>query len=171
MQRFGEFLAVLRPIIDGDASTRTTLDTAHYTAVEAPSTPGAVQSPLPLTMAAGGAKGLRLAAMLRAGLGHHRSDRDRRRARPSRCSRRYGVSPPSSRQPAAQGRDPSTLGRVLLWTPIEPVLTSIGQFDELVAPYVELGFDQFVLHHPEQTGPYGGSCRVFEDIASKYPPV
>jgi hypothetical protein len=38
----------------------------------------------------------------------------------------------------------------------------------LVGPYVELGFDQFVLHHPEQTGPYGGSCRIFEQIASKY---
>ncbi len=67
------------------------------------------------------------------------------------------------------GRDPSTLGRVLLWTPVDPLITSVDQFEDLVAPYLELGFDQFVLHHPEQTGPYGGSCRVFEQIVERYP--
>jgi len=66
-----------------------------------------------------------------------------------------------------QGRDPSTLRRVLLWTPVETVITSVGQFDELVAPYEDLGIDQFVLHHPNQTGPYGGSVPVFEQIATR----
>ena len=45
---------------------------------------------------------------------------------------------------------------MLLWTPTEPVITSLDQYDDIVGPYVELGFDQFVLHHPDQTGPYGG---------------
>ncbi len=62
MARFGEFLEVLRPIIDGTATDSTTLHTTRYDAIDAPSTPGAVQSPLPLTIAAGGPKGLRLAA-------------------------------------------------------------------------------------------------------------
>ena len=44
--------------------------------------------------------------------------------------------------------------KVLLWTPMETVITSMAQFDELAAPYEELGFDQLVLHHPQQTGPY-----------------
>ena len=52
--------------------------------------------------------------------------------------------------------------------PAETVLTSIEQFEELVAPYRELGFDQFVLHHPQQSGPYGGSLPVFEEIAARY---
>ena len=41
------------------------------------------------------------------------------------------------------------------------------EFDELAAPYEELGFDEFVLHHPAQTGPYGGSVAVFEQIAAR----
>ena len=56
---------------------------------------------------------------------------------------------------------------MLLWTPTEPVITSLDQFDELVGPYTELGFDQFVLHHPDQTGPYGGDVATFERIAER----
>jgi hypothetical protein len=65
----------------------------------------------------------------------------------------------------AAGRDLAAIGKVLLWTPTEPVIGSVDQFDELVSPYAELGFDQFVLHHPAQTGPYGGDMKVFEQIA------
>jgi hypothetical protein len=43
----------------------------------------------------------------------------------------------------------------------------MDQFGELAAPYEELGFDEFVLHHPAQTGPYGGSVPVFEQIAAR----
>ena len=63
-------------------------------------------------------------------------------------------------------RDVATLRKVLLWTPTETILTSRHQFDELAAPYEELGFDEFVLHHPAQSGPYGGSVPVFEQIAA-----
>jgi hypothetical protein len=66
------------------------------------------------------------------------------------------------------GRDSGDLRRILLWTPTETVLRSMDQFEELVAPYESLGFDQFVLHHPSQTGPYGGDIRVFERIAERY---
>ena len=65
------------------------------------------------------------------------------------------------------GREPSSIGRTLLWTPTEPVITSLDQFDELVGPCAELGFDQFVLHHPAQTGPYGGDVKTFEKIAER----
>ena len=57
------------------------------------------------------------------------------------------------------------MGKVLLWTPTEPIIESLDQFDELVTPYAELGFDQFVVHHPAQTGPYGGDVATFEQIA------
>jgi hypothetical protein len=36
-----------------------------------------------------------------------------------------------------------------------------------VGPCAELGFDQFVLHHPAQTGPYGGDIKTFEKIAER----
>jgi hypothetical protein len=65
------------------------------------------------------------------------------------------------------GRDLASLGKVMLWTPVAPAITSIDQFDELAAPYREMGFDQFVLHHPAQSGPYGGNIAAFERIAAR----
>lgn len=167
MERFGEFLTILRQVLDSGAATRTTVGGRHYAATDAPSTPGTVQNPLPLTVAAGGPRGLRLAASLgqqwvTIGPG-------------SRGPRTASTILEAVRLQCAQlhdacdgvGRDTATLGKVLLWTPAEPVITSVGQFDELAAPYVALGFDQLVLHHPAQTGPYGGSVAAFERIASR----
>jgi alkanesulfonate monooxygenase SsuD/methylene tetrahydromethanopterin reductase-like flavin-dependent oxidoreductase (luciferase family) len=168
MARFEEFLGIVRRVLDPDPATRTTVHGAYYGAVEAPSTPGTMQSPLPLTIAAGGPKGLRLAARFGAQWVT------------------IGPTGPSPRTPDAiltavrqqcgqldsacqsVGRQPSTLARVLLWTPTEPLFTSADQFDDTMAPYAELGFDQVVIHHPEQTGPYGGSLRVFEQIAARH---
>ncbi len=159
---------MLTPIVDGAPETRTSLHTAHYTADEAPSTPGTLQRPLPLTIAAGGPRGLRLAVTY---------------------GRQWVTVGPTGRGPrtpasvleavqrqcaglkdacAAAGRAPSDLDTVLLWTLTEPVIDSLDQFDELVAPYEELGFDQFVLHHPAQTGPYGGDTTTFEQIAARH---
>ena len=63
MDRFEEFLQILHPILDGAADTRTTITGRHYASVGTPSTPGAVQTPFPLTVAAGGRRGLTLAAL------------------------------------------------------------------------------------------------------------
>jgi alkanesulfonate monooxygenase SsuD/methylene tetrahydromethanopterin reductase-like flavin-dependent oxidoreductase (luciferase family) len=168
MSRFEEFLEVLKPIVEGAPSARTSIETAHYVADEAPSTPGAVQQPLPLTVAAGGAKGLRLAASY----GRHWVTIGPTRRVPrtpdsilSSARRQIELVEAACRE---VNRDPADLGRVLLWTPTETVLRSLGQFEDLVAPYQELGFDQFVLHHPAQTGPYGGDIRAFERIAERY---
>jgi len=168
LARFEEFLDVLKPIVDGAPATRTTTRTAHYAADEAPSTPGTVQRPLPLTIAAGGTTGLRLAAT------HGRNwvtigPTGRAERTPET------VLEAVRRQVAAlgdacadAGRDVSGIGKVLLWTPTEPVIDSVDQFEELSAPYAELGFDQFVIHHPAQTGPYGGDVGVFERIAARH---
>ena len=168
MARFEEFLAVLRPIVNGDGTTRTTVHTEHYAAVEAPSTPGTVQDPLPLTIAAGGRKGLgwpRLYGQQWVTIGPTgsgpRQPEDileaaaRTQARPARGLR------------VAARADPMP-SKVLLWTPTETVLDSADQFDELAAPYAELGFDEFVLHHPDQTGPYRGDIAAFEEIAARH---
>ena len=170
LERFAEFLEVLQPIVEGAPTERTTLRTAHYAANEAPSTPGSVQRPLPLTIAAGGRKGLRLA------VAHGRNWVT------------IGPTGPVERTPATvldavrhqqvllaeacadARRDPASIGKILLWMPYEPHITSADQFDELAAPYIELGFDQFVLHHPDQTGPFGGDVTAFEAIAARYAP-
>ena len=62
----------------------------------------------------------------------------------------------------------ANVGKVLLWMPAEPAIDSVEQFDEIAAPYAELGFDQIVLHHPNQTGPFGGSVGAFEQIAARH---
>jgi alkanesulfonate monooxygenase SsuD/methylene tetrahydromethanopterin reductase-like flavin-dependent oxidoreductase (luciferase family) len=168
LTRFAEFLQMLTPIVEGAPDTRTSMHTAHYIADGAPSTPGALQRPLPLTIAAGGPKGLRLAVAYgrnwvtigSTGRGPHA---------PSlvltSVSRQVELLDAACQE---VGRDPADLGRVLLWMPTEPVLESLEQFEDLVAPYESLGFDQFVLHHPAQTGPFGGDVRAFEQIAERY---
>jgi alkanesulfonate monooxygenase SsuD/methylene tetrahydromethanopterin reductase-like flavin-dependent oxidoreductase (luciferase family) len=167
MERFGEYLPILRAILDGDASTRTTVAGRHYSSADAPSTPGALQSPFPLTVAAGGRRGLRLAVAygqqwvtIGPTAGGPRTPESILAAVRQQCAQLAVACD-------EQGRDPATLPKVLLWTPVETVLTSADQFDELAAPYEELGFAQFVLHHPDQSGPYGGSPPVFEQLAAR----
>jgi alkanesulfonate monooxygenase SsuD/methylene tetrahydromethanopterin reductase-like flavin-dependent oxidoreductase (luciferase family) len=165
--RFAEFLQILRAILDGEASTRTTMSLHYYGARDAPSTPGAVQSPIPLTVAAGGPRGLALAVRFGqrwvttgpTGPGASRDPDDILRTVRDQCNHLESAC-------TAAGRDPATLGKVLLWTP-EAVLHSAEAFDELAAPYAALGFEEFVLHHPDQTGPYGGSLDVFAEIAQR----
>jgi hypothetical protein len=126
-----------------------------------------VQAPFPLTVAAGGARGLALAALHAeqwvtigpTGSGPRTPETILAAVR-RQCALLTGAC-------TQLGRDPATLRKVLLWTPVETVINSIGQFDELAAPYEELGFDQLVLHHPQQTGPYRGSLAVFAQIAAR----
>jgi alkanesulfonate monooxygenase SsuD/methylene tetrahydromethanopterin reductase-like flavin-dependent oxidoreductase (luciferase family) len=168
LERFAQFLEVLAPIIEGDATARHTARTEHYASAEAPSTPGALQDPLPLTVAAGGRTGMRLVARF----GRHWVT--------------IGPTGPVERTPetvlaavrtqisalevacADVGRDPASVGRVLLWMPTVPAIGSATQFEDLAAPYAQLGFDQIVLHHPAQTGPFGGSLAAFEEIAASH---
>jgi alkanesulfonate monooxygenase SsuD/methylene tetrahydromethanopterin reductase-like flavin-dependent oxidoreductase (luciferase family) len=167
LQRFGEFLDVLHPILDGAPDLRTSIRTAHYSAVEAPSTPGTVQRPLPLTIAAGGPRGMRLVVSHgrhwvtvgpTGGLPH---------APQTVLEAVRRQVPALERACAEAGRASSSLGKTLLWMPYEPRITSVDQFDELAAPYEALGFDDFVLHHPRQTGPFSGDMSTFEEIAAR----
>jgi hypothetical protein len=67
------------------------------------------------------------------------------------------------------GRDPASVGRVLLLsTTTGPDIPSLDAFDELAGRYGELGFEEIVLHHPAQTGPYAGDMAVLEAIAGRY---
>ena len=167
LARFEEFLQVLQPIVDGEPAARDVH--AHHA----------------LHRGRGAEHAGRTAAAAPA---HHRG----RRGQGPRTVATHGSSwvtvGPTGRGPGtpetmleavrrqlplfesacdAAGRDPWSIDKVLLWTPTEPVITSLDQFDEIVGPYVELGFDQFVLHHPDQTGPYGGDVATFERIAER----
>ncbi len=130
--------------------------------------PAALQSPFPLTVAAGGRKGLGLAASLGAqwvtigiaGTGPRTPETILDAVR-QQCELLNEAC-------VEVGREVSSLSKVLLWTPTESTISSLNQFQELAAPYLDLGFDQLVVHHPAQTGPYGGSVKAFEEIAAHY---
>jgi alkanesulfonate monooxygenase SsuD/methylene tetrahydromethanopterin reductase-like flavin-dependent oxidoreductase (luciferase family) len=165
MARFAEFLGILSAMLTADGATSTSLRTEHYAAVEAPSTPGTLQHPLPLTVAASATTGLHLAATYGhqwVTIGPGRGPRTPETILEA-VRHQVEVMDVATRD---AGRDRPD--RVLLWTPVDPVITSVDQFDTLTAPYAELGFDQFVLHHPAQTGPYSGNVKAFEQIAAKY---
>jgi alkanesulfonate monooxygenase SsuD/methylene tetrahydromethanopterin reductase-like flavin-dependent oxidoreductase (luciferase family) len=167
MERFGEFLHVLREVLNGGAATRTSFSGAHFSSVDAPSTPGTRQQPLPLTVAAGGSRGLGLAATYGqqwVTIGPSRLGPKTPADILSAVTRQCALVELAC---ASSGRNPAELRKVVLWTPTEPVIDSVDQFDDLAGPYVELGVDQFVLHHPAQTGPYGGSVPAFEQIAAR----
>jgi alkanesulfonate monooxygenase SsuD/methylene tetrahydromethanopterin reductase-like flavin-dependent oxidoreductase (luciferase family) len=168
MARFSEFLQVLEPVVHGRASERTTRRTAHYTANEAPSTPGAIQQPLPLTIAAGGRKGLALAVAYGQSwvtIGPTGNVPRTPESVLDAVRRQVGLLDEAI---AAANRAPESLGRTLLWMPGEPRIKSAAQFEDIAGPYESLGFDQIVLHHPAQTGPFGGNVAAFEQIAAQH---
>src|SRR6202034_1423651 len=135
LARFEEFLRVLKPIVDGAPPARTTVRTEHYAASEAPSTPGALQHPLPLTIAAGGRKALLLAATYGTNwvtIGPTGAVPRTPETVLDAVTRQSGVL---DEVLASAGRAREGLGRVLLLTPTEPTIDSVDQFDELVAPY------------------------------------
>ena len=165
--RFAEFLELLDQLL---THPLTTSEGRYYSAVSAAMTPGCLQQPrVPFTVAATGPRSLRLVARLGqrwvthgpAGLGEHRPD-DVYRAVTAQCSQLAAAC-------EEVGRDPASVGRVLLLaTTTGSDIPTVGAFDELAGRYGELGFEEIVLHHPRQTGPYAGDMAVLEAIAERY---
>ncbi len=168
LARFSEFLQVLEPVVHGGASERTTVRTVHYAAHEAPSTPGALQRPLPLTIAAGGPKGLRLAVAYGQNwvtIGPTGAVARTPESVLAAVRRQLVLLEEAC---DAARRAPRSIGRILLWMPTAPLIQSVEEFQDIAGPYEALGFDQFVLHHPAQTGPFGGDVSAFEEIAAMH---
>ena len=167
MVRFENSSRCSRPIVDGSEATRTTVHTAHYDAVEAPSTPGARAGPAAAHHRRRWPQGPAAGCALRPAMGDHRSGTRATAARDILTAARTQIGELEEVVRPVGRPVPS---KVLLWTPTETVLDSVDQFDELAAPYADLGFDEFVLHHPDQTGPYRGNVRAFEEIAGRHGP-
>ncbi|HWW53602.1 MAG TPA: LLM class flavin-dependent oxidoreductase [Acidimicrobiales bacterium] len=165
--RFAEFLELLDRLL---TQPLTTSNGRFYSAVAASMTPACVQQPrVPFTIAAAGPRSLRLVARLGqrwvtigpAGSGPRQPD-DVYRAVALQAEQLIDAC-------EEVGRNPSSVGRVLLLTTTTgPDVPSLGAFDEMVGRYGDLGFDEIVLHHPRQTGPYAGDMAVLEAIAERY---
>ena len=165
--RFAEFLELLDQLLTHPVTTH---HGRYYSAVSATMTPGCIQQPrVPFTIAAAGPGSLRLVARH----GQRWVTIGPTGSAPRQLEDVYrAVAAQSARLIAAceeAGRDPASVGRVLLLsTTTGPDIPSLGAFDELAGRYGELGFDEIVLHHPSQTGPYAGDMAVLEAIAERY---
>ncbi|HLN15826.1 MAG TPA: LLM class flavin-dependent oxidoreductase [Acidimicrobiales bacterium] len=164
--RFAEFVELLDVLLREPVTDRTG---TYYSATRAVMVPGCVQSPrVPFTVAATGRRSLDVVARL----GHRWVTTGPTGPGPHAPA---AVHDAVARQSAlldeacaAVGRDPATIGRVLLLMAVDHGLTSPEAFDDLAGRYGELGIGEIVLHHPRQTGPFGGDIAVFEEIARRH---
>ncbi|HEY5026372.1 MAG TPA: LLM class flavin-dependent oxidoreductase [Acidimicrobiales bacterium] len=165
--RFAEFLDVLdRLLRHPEASYRG----RFYVAVDARTHPGCVQEPrIPFAVAATGPRGMAVAAahgdtwVTTGDLGPEGTLLDAEegvrvvRAQMARLDEAC----------AAIGRDPASIGRLVLTGPrLGAGLHSPDAFDETAGRYAEAGVTDLVVHWPRAEDPYAGDQTMFEQIFS-----
>lgn len=163
--RFAEFVELMDLLLRQE---ETSYDGAHYRAFAARMHPGCAQRPrVPFAIAAGGPRGMRLAARhaqawVTVGLPG--------RFEPGRFDRMVG---PVRDQLArlddaclALGRDPSTLDRIVVaGVQIGGVLASPESFIEATSLYAELGCTDLVVFWPRASAPFEGDVEILDRIA------
>ncbi|MGP8059012.1 MAG: LLM class flavin-dependent oxidoreductase [Acidimicrobiales bacterium] len=165
-ERFAEFVELLDGLLTG---TTTTVTGRYYGVREAPTNPGCTQAPrVPFTVAGAGDRSLAVAArfgerwVTTGPVGTGPRDAASVLAAARAQSERLTAAC------RALGRDPAGIGRVLLLA--DPALQpgSLGEFEDLAGPLGALGFNEVVLHHPDQTGPFGGEPATIAAISHRY---
>ena len=150
--RFEEFVTLLDRLL---AQPATTHEGRFYSAREARAVPGCVQQPrVPFAIAAEGTRGMRLAAALGATwvIVDGRGDaHDRIRRMLEVC--------------AAAGREPETLGRLVLLGFRERPLAALEAFRDCAGRYAAMGFTDLVVHWPRDAEPFTAQTRVLERVA------
>jgi len=164
--RFVEFVGLIDRLL---REPEVSYEGRFYSAHEARTYPGCVQRPrIPFAIAATGRRGMRLAATygqlwvttgdrtthppLDAGQGA-RLVRDQMARLDDHC--------------AEAGRDPATLGRlVLAGRTLDSGLDSVEKFRDTAGRYAEVGVTDFVVHWPRPVEPYAGDLATFERIFS-----
>lgn len=162
--RLRDFVTLLDRLLTEPAVTH---DQGHYRAHEARTVPGCVQQPrLPFAIAAGGPRGLALAARFgqawvttgdpSAGDSVHQA----RAAVRAQVARLEDAC-------AAEGRDAASVERILLtgFTPDRP-LESVDAFLDVAHGYREAGITEIVVHWPIPDSQFAADVSVFERIAS-----
>jgi alkanesulfonate monooxygenase SsuD/methylene tetrahydromethanopterin reductase-like flavin-dependent oxidoreductase (luciferase family) len=163
--RSAEFVELLDALL---RNADTTYDGTWYSAERARTYPGCVQQPrVPFAIAAGGPRGLRLAATyaetwVTTGdrLVHGLDPVEGAAAVAGQIKRLEEVC-------GSVGRDPSTIARLVLTGPeLRPGLESINAFTDAVGRYAEVGVTDFVVHWPRPSEPYAGDVATFERVVS-----
>ena len=165
--RFAEFVGLLDRLLRERA---VSVDGRYYDAVEARAFPGCVQDPrIPFAVAATGRRGMGLVAehgqvwVTTGDLAPEGETLDAVagasvvRAQTALLREACG----------AAGRDPSSIGRLVLSGPrLDGGLSSVDAFDDTVGRYAEVGVTDFVVHWPRRAEPYAADMAVFERIFS-----
>ena len=168
--RFEEFVVLLdRLLREHDVSFRG----RHYEAVEARSAPGCLQEPrLPFAVAATGPRGMALAARhgatwVTTGDRTSGDPGDPVDAATGARQVRHQIERLEAAC-AAVGRDPSTIGRLVLAGPsLAQGLGSPDELEETLGRYGDVGVTEFVVHWPRATDPYRGERAAFEAAISR----
>jgi len=150
--RFEEFVSLLDRLL---VERATTHEGRFYSADEARAIPGCVQQPrVPFAIAAEGPRGMRLAARY----AETWVTVDGRGAGAGQVARLDAVCEET-------GRDPTSLGRLVLLAFRERPLESVDAYRDVAGRYREIGFTDLVVQWPEE--PFGGSEAVLEAIAAE----
>jgi alkanesulfonate monooxygenase SsuD/methylene tetrahydromethanopterin reductase-like flavin-dependent oxidoreductase (luciferase family) len=165
--RYAEFLELLDQLLRED---RVTWHGGYYTAVDARSIPGCVQSPrVPFVVAANGPRSRRLAARFGQGwvtTGGPSDGLDGWWRVVADSAQRF------TEALHAAGRDPSSVDRYLsLDASGVYSLTSVAAFIDAVGRAGELGFTDVITHWPRRDDWYAGDEAVLETVAAEVLPT
>lgn len=159
--RFEEFVTHLDVLLREPAAT---LDGRFWRAVDARTYPGCVQQPrVPFALAATGPRGMRLAARyadtwVTNGERDFDEQLDARRGAIVVAGQMHALD----RACEAEGRDPSTLNRLVLMD--FQLAAGLDAFDETCAAYEAVGVTDLVVHWPRPTAPFAGDPSVLETL-------
>jgi alkanesulfonate monooxygenase SsuD/methylene tetrahydromethanopterin reductase-like flavin-dependent oxidoreductase (luciferase family) len=165
-ERFVEFVELLdRLLREDDVSTRG----RHYAATEARNRPGCVQHPrVPFAVAAVGPVGMRLAARLGDSWVTY-GDLSGAEDVGIEVGERIVATQIAALTEVcvAEGRDPSTLRRIVLTGPqLDPCFDTLESFRDMLGRYEAAGATDVVVHWPRADEPYRGDLDHFEELVT-----
>ncbi|MDZ5620104.1 LLM class flavin-dependent oxidoreductase [Nocardioides bizhenqiangii] len=156
--RFEEWVSHLDALLTGESVSAAG---EYWSIRDVTVAPGLVQQRPPFWIAAGGPRGMRLAARLGQGWVVNPVTDDPAEEVRGQVARMEGIC-------SDAGRDFSAMPRLLLtgFTG-EPWLASAAAYDDLAGRYAELGITDVAIHWPRPGSEWDADTAVFEAIAAK----
>jgi alkanesulfonate monooxygenase SsuD/methylene tetrahydromethanopterin reductase-like flavin-dependent oxidoreductase (luciferase family) len=152
--RFEEFVGLLDKLL---RQTKTDHTGRFYSANEARALPGCIQQPrIPFAVAAGGPRGMRLAAEF----GSTWVTLDDRGAECDQFARLEEIC-------HDVGRRFDSLEKLILIGFSGNPLRSVAEFEDIAGRYADAGFTDLVVHWPRDNEPFAGDHAVLERIADE----
>jgi alkanesulfonate monooxygenase SsuD/methylene tetrahydromethanopterin reductase-like flavin-dependent oxidoreductase (luciferase family) len=152
---FDDFVGLLDRVLTQEKTSETG---RFYSADEARALPGCVQEPrVPFAIAAGGPRGMRLAATF----GETWVTLDGRGARRGQLERLEAIC-------AEAGRATESLNKLVLAGFERSPLGSVAEFEDVAEGYADDGFTDLVIHWPRLGEPFRADREILERIAADF---